>query len=66
MSDKCQVEPACDLNRIREAVCVHTKKICDACIDKDCIEDLRVYLTRDSQAVLDQATTAKARSAVVA
>lgn len=63
MSDKCQAEPTCGLGGIREAVCIHTKKICDACIDKDCIEDLRVYLTRESQAVLDQSTTAKARTA---
>ncbi len=63
MSEKCQVDTTCDLSAIREAVCIHTKKICDACIDKDCIEDLRVYLTRDSQAILDCATNAKARSA---
>lgn len=31
--------------------------------DKDCIEDLRVFLTQDSQAVLEQAVSAKARSA---
>ncbi|MFI3314007.1 MAG: hypothetical protein R3Y62_08975, partial [Eubacteriales bacterium] len=42
---------------------IHTKKICDACIDKDCIEDLRVYLTRESQGILDCATNAKARCA---
>jgi len=28
---------------IREAVCIHTKKIYDSCRDKDCIEDLRFY-----------------------
>ena len=53
--------PACDLSGIREAVCIHTKKITDACRDKDCVEDLRVYLTRDSQAILDRAASAKAR-----
>ncbi len=53
--------PACDLTGIREAVCVHTKKITDACRDKDCIEDLRVYLTRDSQTILDRCSTARAR-----
>ena len=63
MSDKCQVAAACDLNEIREAVCIHTNKICDACIDKDCIEDLRVFLTRESQAILDRASSAKARKA---
>ncbi len=63
MSEKCQVASTCDLNEIREAVCIHTNKICDACIDKDCIEDLRVYLTRESQSILDRASSAKARSA---
>lgn len=53
--------PACDLSGIREAVCIHTKKVTDACRDKDCIEDLRVYLTRDSQQILDRSSTARAR-----
>ncbi len=47
----------------REAVRVHTKQIQDACIDKDCIEDLRVYLTGSSQAALESAVNARARSA---
>ena len=53
--------PACDLSGIREAVCIHTKKVTDACRDKDCIEDLRVYLTRESQSILDRCATARAR-----
>lgn len=47
--------------RTHHAVCVHTQKIMDSCLDKDCIEDLRVYLTCDSQTALDKATGAKAR-----
>lgn len=53
--------PACDLSGIREAVCIHTKKVTDACRDKDCVENLRVYLTRESQAILDRCATARAR-----
>ena len=53
--------PACDLSGIREAVCIHTKKVTDACRDKDCIENLRVFLTRDSQAILDRSANARAR-----
>lgn len=34
---------------------IHTMKITDACKDRDCIEDLRVYPTVASQAVLDSA-----------
>lgn len=44
---------------IREAVCVHTRKIYDSCRDKDCIEDLRVYPTRASQAVIDRALSVR-------
>ena len=32
-------------------------------MDKDCVEDLRVYLTRESQAALDRSTGAKTRCA---
>ena len=61
MSETSQVHPACDLRGIREAVCVDTSKITDSCLAKDCIEDLRVYLTVDSQCALDHAVSAKAR-----
>ncbi len=61
MSDITSANPACDLRGIKEAVCVHTDKVTDSCLAKDCIEDLRVYLTLDSQRALDQATSAKAR-----
>ena len=62
MAENSQVRPACDLSGIREAVCIHTAKVMDACRDKDCIEDLRVYLTRDSQALLDSAAGARVRA----
>lgn len=52
-----------DLSSIRESVIVHTSKVTDSFRDKDCIEDLRVYLTKDSQCALDRATGARARYA---
>lgn len=42
---------------IREAVCIHTSKIFDSCKDKDCLEDLRVYLTEKSQAAIENAVS---------
>ncbi len=63
MAEMNQCGPVFDNSCIREAVCVHTKKIMDSCRDKDCIEDLRVYLTRDSQVCLEQATSVRPRSA---
>ena len=47
----------------REAVCVHTKKVYDSCRDKECLQDIRVYLTRCSQAVLNNSTGVKPKSA---
>ena len=46
-----------------QAMSIHTRKITDSCRDKDCIEDLRVYLTTSSQNLLNSATGAKVRSA---
>ena len=42
---------------------IHTRKITDSCRDKDCIEDLRVYLTTSSQEILDSCANARVRSA---
>ncbi|MBE6939504.1 MAG: hypothetical protein E7457_01585 [Ruminococcaceae bacterium] len=44
--------PVSDLSCVREAVCIHTKKIFDSCRDKDCIDDLRFYPTAAAQDVL--------------
>ena len=60
MPEKVVPGPVSDERRIREAVCVHTKKIFDSCKDKDCIEDLRVYPTRGCQEVIDRAVSVKA------
>lgn len=45
---------------VREAVCIHTKKIMDSCRDKDCVDCVRVYPTRGSQEILDRAMSVKA------
>ena len=56
-------QSTCRPEDLREAVNIHTRKVTDSCRDKDCIEDLRVYLTRESQALLDASAGAKARCA---
>ena len=63
MADCSQDGLACSASDLRRALSIHTKKITDSCRDKDCIEDLRVYLTQGSQAVLDTAACAKVRCA---
>ena len=63
MADNCQGSVRCAAEDLRQALSIHTQKITDSCRDKDCIEDLRVYLTNGSQALLDSASSAKVRCA---
>lgn len=63
MAELIEPGPICDTAGIREAVCIHTRKIYDSCKDKDCVEDLRLYPTASSQAVIDRAISLKAGKA---
>ena len=63
MSEQWQESVCCSPDDLRQALSIHTRKITDSCRDKDCIEDLRVYLTKGSQALLDNASGAKVRCA---
>ena len=63
MSEAYQGTVGCRPEDLRQAMSIHTHKITDSCRDKDCIEDLRVFLTTGSQAVLDTAAGAKVRCA---
>lgn len=49
----------------REAVCVHTNKVYDSCKSKECLRDIRVYLCREGQELLNSGGIAavKPRSA---
>ncbi len=63
MAEFIEPGPIADAAGIREAVCIHTRKIFDSCRDKDCVEDLRLYPTVSSQAVIDRAISLKAGQA---
>ena len=63
MSEQCSDILRCDPKDLRQAMSIHTRKITDACRDKDCVEDLRVYLTCSSQQILDTAANVRVRSA---
>lgn len=63
MSDQCQEVLRCDSSDQRQTMSIHTRKITDSCRDKDCIEDLRVFLTCGSQHLLDTAANVRVRSA---
>ena len=63
MSEQCGDILRCDPGDLRQAMSIHTQKITDSCRDKDCIEDLRVYLTTGSQTILDTCANVRVRSA---
>ena len=49
--------------QIRESVGINTGKIFDSCLDKDCIDELRVYPTVTSQTRIENALSVRPRSA---
>ena len=63
MSEQTADTLRCNPQDLRQAMSIHTRKITDSCRDKDCIEDLRVYLTTGSQCVLDSTANARVRCA---
>ena len=63
MSEQRTDTQRCDARDIHQCMSIHTRKTTDSCRDKDCIEDLRVYLTTNSQAILDSAVNARVRCA---
>ncbi|MFI3114516.1 MAG: hypothetical protein R3Y12_00070 [Clostridia bacterium] len=46
-------------NNNREPICIDTNKIYDSCREKECLTDIRVYLTRGSQEIIDRAISVK-------
>ncbi len=47
------------------AVCIHTDQVYDSCRSKECLENLRVYLTDCGQELLNNSVSVKARKAEV-
>ena len=63
MPEKVMPGPVSDCSGIREAVCIHTRKIFDSCRDKDCIEDLRFYPKLQCVDIINRALSVKGGSA---
>lgn len=47
------------------AVCIDTQRVLDSCRDRDCFEDVKVYLSAEGQALLQQSTNIRTRSAEI-
>ena len=64
MSDRmCSCNP-CQGNS-PDSVCIQTNKVYDSCRDKECIENLRVYLTEAGQCIVDKAVNVKCRKSEI-
>lgn len=64
-NDRGSINSSCCGTDFREAVCIHTDKIYDSCRDKDCLENIRVYLTNCGQQVIDKAISVKCTKAEI-
>jgi hypothetical protein len=56
---------ACEKQRLgdfRDGVCIHTDQVYDSCRERDCLEDLRVILTRCGQEKVDRAINVKIKA----
>lgn len=62
MQDNRNTSPglACDG---RGTVCIDTKRVLDSCRDRDCFEDVRVYLTACGEEILANASNVRTRTA---
>ena len=50
----------------KEMVCIDTYRVLDSCRDRDCFEDIRVYLTPFGQEIIDRTTQVRVKDACIA
>ena len=48
---------------VRGTVCINTMRVLDCCRDRDCFEDVRVYLTTFGEEIVETATNLRTRGA---
>ena len=54
-------ERNCSQSNVRDSVCIQTEKVYDICKDKECLENLRVFLTASGQNLVNNAVSVKCR-----
>ena len=48
-----------------ETVCIETNRILDSCRDRDCFENVKVFLTDFGQEIIDHTGTVRVKSAFI-
>ncbi len=56
---------SCQGSKEKDMVCIDTYRVLDSCRDKDCFEDVKVYLTCLGQEIIDRTCVVRAKSANV-
>lgn len=51
-----------EVQSFSEEICANVQKIYDTCKDKDCLSDMRVYLSSSDQTLIDNAVNIRARN----
>ncbi|MBQ8525541.1 MAG: hypothetical protein IJ460_02310 [Clostridia bacterium] len=64
MSDRLRSCNPCQSDS-NDSVCIQTNKVYDSCRDKECIENIRVYLTETGQCLVDRAANVKCKKAEI-
>ncbi len=70
MADNINLEEACTSaenaeNGSTQSVCIDALRVYDSCSDKDCLTDLKVYFTEQTQSVIDSAVSVRIKDAEV-
>ena len=60
MAENTACRPA-EFNCFKEAVCINAQRIYDSCSDKDCLEDLQVYFSSETQPIINRAISVKTK-----
>lgn len=55
--NRCSCNAGGTSSAARETVCIDTNRVLDSCRDKDCYENVRVYLTSGGQEILDRSAS---------
>ena len=63
MSDNRGSPSSCRGQGERETVCIDTLRVLDSCRDRDCYEDVRVYLSELGQEIIDHTTSVRTKCA---
>lgn len=52
-------------NNFKDAVCIDAGRVYDSCMDRDCLEDLRVFFSEESNEIIQNAISCRIKSAEV-